>query len=395
MKTVLIFPLTILYMVLTLSACSRTSNYAAEISDLNGTWQPGWSYKAILEVPEEERSWSMSKFSWGEGKSIPNTTFNIDISAEKPFIKEPGLGSFPVTKITQAGINSIKVNAFRADQDDPQVGWFVEVIFHFIDRDTLWIESKDFDSTEYGKKALWYRLSGPTNSDQILEKTKHPIINNEPLEFANGKWLHYFGKLAPKENISLEDIQSCSWHSGATYLNFSKEGNYAIGERWTGPSYGVYELHDNIISFNPPFQYFINSVEYQVDKLYYSNEMHYFGAPVLKNINENLDFYPNECTRPELGETVKINGYYCEKIWEKTKINKNNILYSLPDRLSINVFDNDYFGKKAMEASVAKVAKITIDNIVWYNIGLDFTGDEPSDGGGPFYKGWLPEEYLE
>ena len=156
MKTVLIFPLTMLCMVLTLSACLRTSNYVAEISDLNGTWQPDWSYKATLEMSEEEKDGSLKQreYSWGIGKSIPNTIFSIDITNEEPFIEAPGDGSFSITEITQTGTNAIKINAFRA------TGWYVEVIFHFIDRDTLWIESKDFDSTEYGKKALWYRLSG-------------------------------------------------------------------------------------------------------------------------------------------------------------------------------------------------------------------------------------------
>jgi len=217
---------------------------------------------------------------------------------------------------------------------------------------------------------------------------------NEPPEFADNKWQSLFGELDPKENISLEDLQNCSWHSGATYLNFSKEGNYAIGERWTGLQYGIYELNDNVISFNPPFQYFIASVKYQIDKLYYSNEIHYSGAPVLKNIDENLEFYPNNRAIPELGETVRINGYYCEKIWEKTRIIKNNTLYALPDISSFNIFENDHFGDISMEANVVKMARLTIEGIVWYYIIVDFT-TEPINGGGLFFNGWLAEEYFE
>jgi hypothetical protein len=236
----------------------------------------------------------------------------------------------------------------------------------------------------------------PQENDNITIK-EEPVSSkkkNEPPEFANNKWRIFFGELAPKENISLRDLQSCSWHGWATYLNFSKEGNYAIGERWTGPQYGTYELHDNVISFYPPFQYYIASVKYQIDKLYYSNEVHYSGAPVLKNIDENLEFYPYNCATPELGETVRINRYYCEKIWEETKINKNNVLYALPDISSYNIFENDYYGDGAMEANVAKLARLTIDGIVWYYLIVDFT-TEPIDGGGPYFNGWLAEEYFE
>jgi hypothetical protein len=95
------------------------------------------------------------EYSWGIGKSIPNTIFSIDITTEEPFIHAPGDGSFYKTEITQTGTNSIKINAVSAS------GWVVEVVFHFIDRDTLWIETKDFDDLEYGKGALWHRLSGP------------------------------------------------------------------------------------------------------------------------------------------------------------------------------------------------------------------------------------------
>ena len=164
MKTVLIFPLTMLCIVLTLNACSRTSNYAAEISDLNGTWQPDRSYKAVLKMSEEERDDHLRRreYSWGIGKMIPYTTFNIDITAEEPFVIEPGDGHLLIKDITQTRNNEIKFILFHIVAEDPIVGWSTEVDFHFIDRDTLWIESKDFDSTEYGEKALWHRLSGPT-----------------------------------------------------------------------------------------------------------------------------------------------------------------------------------------------------------------------------------------
>ena len=217
---------------------------------------------------------------------------------------------------------------------------------------------------------------------------------DEPLEFANREWLNSFGALLPNENITLLDLQSCSWHSGFTNLVFSNKGNYAIGEPWTGPSYGIYEIHDNVVIFEPPFGYFIQSIEYRIDKLYYSNELHYSGAPVLRNIEENLVLYPNNTTMPQTGEIVRINQYYCEKIWEQAHLNSNNILYALPDRLSLNLFLENYYGKKSIEARTVKLAKTTIDSTDWYYILVDFT-TEPTDGGGPYFEGWLPEEYFE
>jgi len=164
MKTVLIFPLTMLCMVLTLSACSKTDSYAAEISDLNGTWQPDRSYKAVLKMSEEERDDHLRRreYSWGIGKMIPYTTFNIDITAEEPFVIEPGDGHLLIKDITQTRNNEIKFILFQILAKDPIVGWSTEVVFHFIDKDTLWIETPKFTGIEYEKKALWHRLSGPT-----------------------------------------------------------------------------------------------------------------------------------------------------------------------------------------------------------------------------------------
>ena len=139
----------------------ESSIYEAEISDLNGTWQPDRSYKITLEMPEEKRKYSKREFSWGEGKNMFHTTFEVDITAETPFVIEPGLGYFPITNISQTGINKIKINAFRASLDDPQIGWAVEFVFNFVDKDTLWIETKNFSSIDYGRGKLWYRISGP------------------------------------------------------------------------------------------------------------------------------------------------------------------------------------------------------------------------------------------
>ncbi|MDR2965866.1 MAG: hypothetical protein LBU88_08830 [Treponema sp.] len=153
-----------LSIVFALYSCSP-SNYSAEISDLNGTWQPNWSYRAAMKLSEEEINYFIFSFSWGEGLTLFHTTFEIDTTAEEPFISEPGLGYFPITEITQVGASSIKIRAVRGDLTEPAYCWYPEFIFHFIDKDTIWIETDDIDNSDYGKKALWYRLSGPTSPE--------------------------------------------------------------------------------------------------------------------------------------------------------------------------------------------------------------------------------------
>jgi hypothetical protein len=160
-KWVYVVFLIVLCAILALGSCAAKKSYAAEIADLNGTWQPDWSYQAALELPEEEKGSYLSqrKYSWGSSMSIPNTTFDIDITDEEPFILAPGDGAFYITEITQTGTDIIKVNATSA------TGWSIEVVFHFVDKDTLWIESKIFDGSQYGKDALWHRLSGPERQE--------------------------------------------------------------------------------------------------------------------------------------------------------------------------------------------------------------------------------------
>jgi hypothetical protein len=118
----------------------------------------------LFNLPEEERTHLLSirMFSWGEAVSKSYTSFDIDISANEPFINEPGLGHFPIIETTKTGINSIKIRAYRGFEDSPDFSWEPELTFHFIDKDTLWIETDAFKGSEdYGGGKLWHRLSGP------------------------------------------------------------------------------------------------------------------------------------------------------------------------------------------------------------------------------------------
>ena len=133
------------------------SNFVAEINGLNGTWMPEWTYHATEEQREGWRSAFRQEFSWGEGKSRIYQTFDIDVTAENPFVFEPVEGWFFTTNIAQTGINSIKVNAVHHMRDNDAI----ELVFHFIDRDTFWIETHDFRGLMYERGVFWHRVSGP------------------------------------------------------------------------------------------------------------------------------------------------------------------------------------------------------------------------------------------
>jgi hypothetical protein len=129
-----------------------------EMLKLNGTWLPHWAYMGTMNLPEEERYDVKKLFSWGEGKRVVHTTFEIDITADIPFFDAGGDGRFYVTGLVKDGENSIKILA-----ETPEFHWKKEPIFHFIDNDIFWIENEEFGKSFfiYGDDALWHRLSGP------------------------------------------------------------------------------------------------------------------------------------------------------------------------------------------------------------------------------------------
>ena len=241
------------------------------------------------------------------------------------------------------------------------------------------LSNKIFDDTDY-----------VSSTPPVVEP-----INSVPIEFMNKTWVKYFGEIDPVDTVSLEDIQKCSWHNFFTFLQFSEQENYAMGDPWSGADFGRYELNDNTITFIPPLIVNRFNERCSIEKLYYSNELYYEGTPLLVNEDESIIFYPNDRIKPEIGDIVKKNQIYCEVIHEVTKLSANNILYALPNIESKNLFLNNYYGNKSIEAKALKLARAVIDNIVWYYVFVDFSGDEPTDGGGPYYYGWLPEEYLE
>jgi hypothetical protein len=245
----------------------------------------------------------------------------------------------------------------------------------------------------------WFKIITSENIvGWIFGEYLYLIPNEIPPEFADFKsinWERYYGSLPPIENITIENLQACSWGGNYRNLYFSKENNYLLTDwRFTTHEVGRYILKNNTIYLFPPLEFYMYSDIYTVDKLFYSHELHFTGAPVLKNNNETIVFTPHNSELPEIGDIIRMNQYYCEKIREEGKVITNGYLFEKPDMLSKNLLDN-YYGEKATEVIALKMAKTKIENVVWYYLKFDFTSGEPIDGGGPFFYGWLPEEYFE
>jgi hypothetical protein len=263
------------------------------------------------------------------------------------------------------------------------VGDFVEVVDFFK-------EGIKDDNSE----RCWYKIKtragiiGWVPGENIVLRSKAV-----PDEFKDGSWKNSYGSLPGLKNIEGNDLFACSWHRFFTVLTFSEQGHYAIGDYWSGADFGSYTVENNTVLFSPPL--IVNRFDeyYRVDKLYYSNDLYYHGSPVLTTDDETVLFYANGAKTPDPGLTVKINQQYCEIIDESTTI-KDRVLFCLPDKESKNLFQDNYYGEKIGEAKIKKLAKTEKDGILWYYVFVDFTGDDPSDGGGPYYFGWVPDEYL-
>jgi len=242
----------------------------------------------------------------------------------------------------------------------------------------------------------WYKIITNDNITGWVFGRYIELINTEiPPEFMEMSWNTEFGNLARLENISVDDLQSSSWSRYFTSIFFSKEGNYIKIDRWGSTESGRFILRNNTVYFFPSIEIIRFAEEYTINKLIYSNELHFEGAPVLRSDDETVVFYANSSEFVKTGETIRMYKYYCEKINEYGKVNKNSYLFSLPDKSSKNMFYDNYYGERATEAVTVRLAKTKIDNITWYYTLFDFTSGEPTDGGGPFYDGWLSEEYFE
>ena len=137
-----------------------TENFVAKINYLNGTWLSDKDFRNNNYQTKKE------DFSWGQGVSAVYTSFDIDITSNKPFIHPPAIRPFSIINNIQLNNNSIMLHVNTSDEDD----WHMEITFYFDNIDTIRIKSENFSITFYEENRainpfdgiyLWHRLSGP------------------------------------------------------------------------------------------------------------------------------------------------------------------------------------------------------------------------------------------
>ena len=245
-----------------------------------------------------------------------------------------------------------------------------------------------------GFENYWYEI---TASDDISgwvfgEYLVIPTGKIAP-EFEGLQWHQFYGGFTFPETLHIDDLTSCTWYIYSAYLYFSEKGHFALLGRGNY-EFGSYTLRDNTVYFFPPVEIFRFMERYKIEKMVYSTKPHLTGSAVLKVDDGTVVFTPLYSKGSKIGDIVSIHERYCEVIGETGKVNKNGYLFALPDLSSKNLFLDDYYGRRATQIDVVKVAKTIIDDTVWYYTFFDFTSGDPIDGGGPFYYGWLTQDYF-
>jgi hypothetical protein len=166
----LIFLLLLFYV-----SCEKKVVYASDVSDLNGTWMDNRSYKYMTTHLNEKVEFEKKEFSWGMAKYLVDSMFRIDISSDKPFIYpcDFGIGAFAVGRVEKKTSDVIKLYVYR--EDEPGMRWDLSFTFHFIDRDTVWVEYENINGTNgvYDNGTYWHRISGsaamPIQAGEIID----------------------------------------------------------------------------------------------------------------------------------------------------------------------------------------------------------------------------------
>ena len=155
------------------------------------------------------------------------------------------------------------------------------------------------------KKPLDIKENNYNNELINIEQNK----NEEPHEFIGINWNNNFGSLDPIDNITLNELQSCSWQRYNNVLLFSEKGNYANMGR-DRRDFGSYTLKDNMVQFSPPINIIRFTDELTIKNLKYSNEIYFEGSPVLINDDETVVFYANDSIKAETEEIIKLHHHY-------------------------------------------------------------------------------------
>ena len=141
---------------------AMSETYEASISDLDGTWILSPKLSKGTYVVEME-------FSWGIGKSIGESSLEVDLKRKFFFI--PGGGAWIVEKVSKINTSDVQIVVFN--NDIPYVEFpankkpRITLRFSFVNHDKFKITSQVYnidlgDSDPYlDNNSIWYRLSGP------------------------------------------------------------------------------------------------------------------------------------------------------------------------------------------------------------------------------------------
>jgi hypothetical protein len=131
---------------------------ALEIEDINGTWVDNEMALNNNSLPE----W---RYSWGMGRTIPNSSVDFDL--EKKQIRLSGMGLYIIEKVFKEDEDLMRLELFSIEDKDFSNPLHMEI--RFIDSLRAYIIcypqegwwSKPLSS---GEKWIWYRLSGPAEN---------------------------------------------------------------------------------------------------------------------------------------------------------------------------------------------------------------------------------------
>jgi len=171
--------------------CIGLYTYSENLID--GTWLPGDGYPFFIHSNSKSEFIQKKEYSWGKGKSIPNTTMEIDVSNK--FLFDATLCGFSINSVKSISNTDYQVGISRYNENVDNL-WELELIFHFIDENSFWIENVWLETNWVnfcGKERIWYRISGPAritpkqaliNDTRVRIRTK-PSLQSDTWGFLN------------------------------------------------------------------------------------------------------------------------------------------------------------------------------------------------------------------
>jgi len=135
-----------------LTSCAESQNLST-YERLSGNWS--------MNKTLPERGTRTDNYSWGKGVSVINSSIDIDLGGDEPFIRIGGMGTFPILE-TEDSSDRIRVVFFFG-----RGNFNVEYIFHFVEDNVFWIENNSsLEIHTRGEDVLFYRNTGPFHYDK-------------------------------------------------------------------------------------------------------------------------------------------------------------------------------------------------------------------------------------